>query len=587
MRERSGTRTEHAHRRVTGPVVALTLIAGMGAAATPSAATPSEADPTPGHPAGPVASATSTPTDAGTGADRGTDVEEIDLARVDDAPGGAGEPARPVVATLRQRATQGFALVGVTWRPGTAPADLVVQIRARGEQGWTAWQQLTFEPTEGPAPAEEDPGTREGTEPLWVGAADGVQARILSAEGRAPADAQLALVDPGDYPATAAAAGTTSGTPTAARPAVLTGHADATTATAVGSSAPRIVSRRGWGADPALREPCDPPRRARTVQMAFVHHTAGSNDYSRSDSRAIVRSIYAYHTQGQGWCDIGYNFLVDRFGTVFEGRAGGINTPVRGAHAGDYNVKTVGVSLMGNFEKVRPSRAMKRGLTRLLAWKLSSYYRYPRTKARINGRSFEKISGHRDAMSTACPGRYAYAFLPALRRRVARAAGSVETPISRKWRALRRDGLNLGQPFRGEADSVNTGRRTEFDRGWVFWNNRPGAHPVLGRIYNRYRAWGQARGHLGYPRTDVWGIRGHRGSGQSFQRGRIYRTHSHGAVAVWGHIDRRYERAGLAAGRLGVPVRDQYRVRRGWAAGFEHGRITWNTTTGRTTVRYY
>jgi hypothetical protein len=569
MRERTGSPTVPAHRRVPAYLTAVTLLAAAGLAAAPSSAVP--ARPTGGHPSAPVPVGAAPRAVADPG---DTDVAEIDLVRVPDEPG-------DVVARLRGRADRDYSLVGVTWHHGTAPDDLLVQVRTQDEHGWTGWQELHFDPTEGPAPAEEDGPVRDGTEPLWVGNGDGVDARILSDSGTAPADPQLTLVDPSTYPVPA------SGDATLAAPAVLTGPARATSATAASTSTPRIVSRREWGADPALRSPCDPPRRARTLKMAFVHHTAGSNDYTRSESPAIVRSIYAYHTQGNGWCDIGYNFLVDRFGTLYEGRAGGINTPVRGAHAGDYNVKTVGVSLMGNFENRRPSRAMKRGLTRLLAWKLSSYYRYPRTSTRIEGKTFEKISGHRDAMSTACPGRYAYAFLPTLRRRVANAAGSIETPISRKWRALRSNGIDLGQPFRGETDAPNTGRKTQFNHGWVFWNDRPGAHAVLGRIYARYRAWGQAGGQLGYPRTDVWPIRGHRGSGQSFQRGRIYRTPGHGAVAVWGRIDSRYESTGLAAGRLGVPVRDQYRISAGWAAGFEGGRITWNTTTGQTTVSYY
>ena len=598
MRERSGARPSYTAGRLATFVTALSLVVGLGVVGTPSSAAPATArapadSDGPGGDtagtAGPVVTLPSPRAGGTTSAAVDTGVKEIELARVPDRQ--APTPPQgdlPVVAELEQRATTGYALVGVTWRPGTAPSDVQVQVRTHDGSGWSSWQDLVFEPTEGPAPAEEDVTARDGTEPLWVGDADGVQARILSAQQTAPVDPQVALVDPGSTPATSTTTAPAAGGAGAngATPAVVSGPARAATATTVSTSQPRIVSRRGWGANPSLRSRCDRPRRARTVQMVFVHHTAGSNRYSRRESPSIVRSIYAYHTQGQGWCDIGYNFLVDRFGTVYEGRAGGINTPVRGAHAGDYNVKTVGISLMGNFQRVRPSRAMKRSLTRLVAWKLSSYYRYPKTRARISGRRFEKISGHRDAMSTACPGRYAYRFLPALRRRVARRAGNIETPISRKWRRLKAHGVDLGQPFRGETTTANTGRKTKFNRGWVFWNNRAGAHPVRGRIYARYRSWGQARGHLGYPGTDVWQIRGHRGTGQAFQRGRIYRTPRHGAVAVWGAIDRRYGRMRLANGRLGVPVRNQYRIRRGWAARFENGRITWNTRTNRTRVRF-
>jgi uncharacterized protein with LGFP repeats len=97
-----------------------------------------------------------------------------------------------------------------------------------------------------------------------------------------------------------------------------------------------VISRREWGADPRLGDECFEPVYGSSVRAVVLHHTVNSNDYSRSDAPAIVRSILAYHTQGQGWCDIGYNFLVDRFGRIYQGRRGGVRLPVRGAHAGDY-----------------------------------------------------------------------------------------------------------------------------------------------------------------------------------------------------------------------------------------------------------
>jgi uncharacterized protein with LGFP repeats len=243
--------------------------------------------------------------------------------------------------------------------------------------------------------------------------------------------------------------------------------------------------------------------------------------------------------------------------------------------------------LMGNFEKVRPSRAMRRAVARLLAWKLSSYYRHPHSKASIAGTRFERISGHRDAMSTACPGRYAYGWLPGLRDRVTQRVGSVETPVYRKWVRLQRNGTNLGSPFRGEAPATGGGLKTNFARGWIFWDDGAGAHVTGGDIYRRWRRTGLAGGVLGYPTTDIQPTRGHGGTNQAFRRGRIYRTSRHGAVAIWGRISSRYRRTGLASGRLGVPVRNQYSTRRGWAADFQHGRITWNTSTGRVRVRTY
>jgi uncharacterized protein with LGFP repeats len=190
-------------------------------------------------------------------------------------------------------------------------------------------------------------------------------------------------------------------------------------------------------------------------------------------------------------------------------------------------------------------------------------------------------------MSTACPGSFVYRWLPRLRDRVANKTDGVQTPISRKWRKLRSDGVRVGQPYRGEARASGGGRRTQFGRGWIFWDNRPGAHRISGAIYRQFSRWAGAGGRLGYPHTDVWGVRRHRGHGQSFQHGRVYRTPGNGAVGVWGRINRRYDRTGLATGRLGVPVRDQHRIKGGWAAGFEHGRITWDTSTRRTRVITY
>ena len=101
------------------------------------------------------------------------------------------------------------------------------------------------------------------------------------------------------------------------------------------AGSPPIFTRRAWNANEAIRRGA--PSYASSVQFAVVHHTAGSNSYTASQSAAIVRGIEVYHVQGNGWNDIGYNFLVDRFGTVYEGRFGGIDRNVVGAHALGFN----------------------------------------------------------------------------------------------------------------------------------------------------------------------------------------------------------------------------------------------------------
>ena len=105
------------------------------------------------------------------------------------------------------------------------------------------------------------------------------------------------------------------------------------------------------------------------VRAGIVHHTAGSNDYAPEDSAAIVRSIYAYHTRTLGWCDIAYNALVDKYGQVFEGSAGGLTKPVEAFHTGGFNRDTWGVAMIGNFDDVAPTPLQFRAVGRLLHWR--------------------------------------------------------------------------------------------------------------------------------------------------------------------------------------------------------------------------
>ena len=116
-----------------------------------------------------------------------------------------------------------------------------------------------------------------------------------------------------------------------------------------------IYSRAQWGADERLRS--GTPKYSATIKTGFVHHTAGTNGYSEAEVPKILRAVYAYHVKGNGWSDIGYNFLVDRFGRLWEGRYGGITKAVIGAHTGGFNVDTFAVSALGNYDKVAAGAA--------------------------------------------------------------------------------------------------------------------------------------------------------------------------------------------------------------------------------------
>src|SRR5206468_3249859 len=143
------------------------------------------------------------------------------------------------------------------------------------------------------------------------------------------------------------------------------------------ANAPPIIPRASWGANEQIRRAR--PEYAPALRFAVVHHTAGSNLYTAAQSAAIVRGIELYHVQGNGWNDIGYNFLVDRYGQVFEGRYGGIDRPVIGAHAQGFNTGSVGISLIGTYSSASITPAQRAALVKLLAWRLDVAHADPLT----------------------------------------------------------------------------------------------------------------------------------------------------------------------------------------------------------------
>jgi hypothetical protein len=202
-----------------------------------------------------------------------------------------------------------------------------------------------------------------------------------------------------------------------------------------GTGAPDIVTRRQWGANESLRRGCS--RDHENVQQLFVHHTVGRNNDPHP--KATMRSIYWYHAVRRGWCDIGYNFVISSDGRVFEGRyardygSGEIHDGetrngkiVTGAHVSGYNSGSVGVSLMGNYSKVRLSSRMRNALIKFLAWEARRHDLKPRAEHTYRNpetgltRRLPVIAGHRDAGYTECPGNYAYRSLPSIRKAVAR-----------------------------------------------------------------------------------------------------------------------------------------------------------------------
>ena len=194
---------------------------------------------------------------------------------------------------------------------------------------------------------------------------------------------------------------------------------------------PRIVTRKGWGANEKLRE--SGLKYTKTVKVAFVHHTAMSNTYKCGQAPSIIRAMYRYHVKSSKWRDIGYNFLVDKCGTVYEGRAGGVAKPVMGAHTYGFNTNSTGIAVLGSYDKTKPPAAATRAVSGLAAWKLGLTGRNPRSKVWMTsgGGKFKKgkkvklrtISGHRDGFTTECPGARLYSTLGATRAAAARMQG--------------------------------------------------------------------------------------------------------------------------------------------------------------------
>ena len=280
---------------------------------------------------------------------------------------------------------------------------------------------------------------------------------------------------------------------------------------------PNIISRSQWGADEHMR--CGGPVYGDAVRAAVVHHTAGSNDYAPEDSAAIVRSIYAYHTRTLGWCDIAYNSLVDKYGQVFEGRAGGITKDVLGSHTGGFNRDVWGVSMIGDFEETPPTDIQRRTVGRLVGPRLGldqptragasapgragrQYTIYP-AGSRV---TLPTIFAHRDVGNTECPGNAGYAVLPAIRDMAARFNRSPDIvdslrggAIFAKWEAMGGKDGPLGAPTSPEGAADGDARYATFEHGAIYWSPPTGAQPLTGAIYEAWASLGYERGALGMP----------------------------------------------------------------------------------------
>ena len=359
-----------------------------------------------------------------------------------------------LVALSDPEPVRGYGTVGVTWKRGADYGEnqIAVQVRSEKDGRWSRWIPAEYHDDHGPDAAGDsgDSEGRPGTDALVVGDVDRVQMRAETTDGTTPPDLKLAVIDPGTGPMEKAApaidtadlpapTGARTGSEPQAAPAPQAGaggeagggeaDGDAVALSAMHTAPkPHIYSRAQWGANEKMRE-SGPPKYG-TIKAGFIHHTVNANNYSSAQVPALMRGIYAYHTQSRGWRDIGYNFIVDRFGRIWEGRYGGVSKAVVGAHTSGYNEQSFAMSALGNYETASPSSAVLDAYAKLFAWKLSMYnVRADNARVYVKNKYFKAISGHRDAGSTACPGRYLYAKLPSIRTAAQRVQNAAQTTV--------------------------------------------------------------------------------------------------------------------------------------------------------------
>ena len=304
---------------------------------------------------------------------------------------------------------EGFQTVGLSWPAEIDQAVPEMQVRTRAADGtWSSWSHLEK------STDDADGGSAVLTSaPVYVGEADALQLATVDQTATFPVGVQLSLVSSSQV---TTAAATTAG---AVAPSAVT-------------KGPTIITREEWGAAPACLEPGTGPTwfpAGGGLQAAAVHHTVNPNSYATvAEAMQAIRNDQAYHQETHGWCDIGYNFLVDKWGNIYEGADGSIEQPIIGAHTGGFNTGTVGVAMVGTFTTqagVKPSAAQRDGVAKIIGSRLAQYGINPDESTVLTaaghtdgGRydagdrvTLPRVFGHRDTHATECPGALAYPLL--------------------------------------------------------------------------------------------------------------------------------------------------------------------------------
>lgn len=407
-----------------------------------------------------------------------------------------------------------FSMIGFR---GTGEPE--VWFRVADEDAWTDWEVVELlEEIDGPDPGTAEEAQAESLqagnwigEPHWIGEAAFVQ---VSVRNGTLDDVDVQVIDSMGLSESlwerASRTVRSLGTPPAAE---------------ASTGPPGVITRAQWGANESIRR--GSPSYA-TVKFGVLHHTAGSNNYTKAQAPGVVRGIYSFHVNGNGWNDIGYNFLVDRYGQIYEGRFGGMDRGVVGAHAAGWNSGSFGVSLMGNFDIASPPAAAINAASEVIGWKYAMHGIDPSTNATVrhNNRTIPTLVGHRDVGSTACPGRYVYSQMASIRSKAQSVTSkflTAWTPVVGDWNGNGVDTVGWfkdGQ-WRLFAANSSSASATTFSFG------QAGDKPVVGD-------WnGNGRDTVGFVRSGTWHLKMTNDSGSADVTFRYGRAQDWSLVGDW------------------------------------------------------
>lgn len=542
-----------------------------------------------------------------------------------------------------------FFVAGFTWTGGAdLPDGVRIYLRVRENGSWSPWYLSEA------ADSGRDDRATPGTGEFVTGGADAIQASVVGSS--LPAGLKLALVPSrpqGEEVLGADDLTTTQAAPTpviedasaaenqgtqvdpaamtlpaspasVTRPAAASVAAPATAPAAAPAAVPvvapaattanglpvAVTTRAEWGANASYMS--WDPEYARAGHVV-VHHTAGTNSYSAGQSASIVRGIYYYHAVVLDWGDIGYNFLVDKFGTVFEGRSGSVAAPAGrmsiGAHARGVNTGTMGISMMGDYSTVSPSDAQLSSVGKMAGWFLkragisdvtgwAGLHVWTTERYQAGSTiSMPRILGHRDVGYTTCPGNVGYSKLGTIRA-IAKAQGSSPqggsssapstVPQDHPGAVALRGALGangwIGAATSGVQASAKGGVFQSFEHGVGYWSPATGAQFVGEPVLSAWGAYGYQTGSMGYPRSGgVVGVGGSRH--QIFEGGIAYWRPGGRVSFIHGSILNAWAAAGWEHSKVGLPTGRAVRQADGtMTQTFEKGSIS-VAPNGKVTIR--